>query len=41
MDNCPKCKEELVTDYDMEEEPYLLCSNCGWYEEKEENSVCA
>ena len=36
MDNCPKCGYPTKIDYDMEEEPYLYCPNCDWFEVKEE-----
>lgn len=37
MDNCPKCGAPTEIDYDYEEEPYLICTECDWYEENEED----
>ena len=36
MDNCPKCGYPTEIDYDMEEEVYLYCPNCSWYDMKEQ-----
>ena len=40
MDKCPTCSAELVTDYDENEEPYLVCTqlDCNWYEEVEDET---
>lgn len=39
MNKCPECNAETITDYDLNENPYEVCTNqdCSWYATADES----